>query len=265
MSSSKPFRSCAAGILTVCVGWTTLGPLRAQNTPDVQGIWSTTLNAEDHPAWRIEDHMCGRCAPVEYEYLRDLLADSRNSDRSLLELSREAGRVGQEYERELLTQAGRERLAEFQPAEDTARQCKPPFPHQLVMNPLPIAIEVNDEEVILRHHIWNTVRTVPLREPPPSVSGESSLYGSATAHFEGATLVVESLNVSAITTGDVSTIDGIRVIERYTASEGGSRLDIELAIDDPATYREPRVWHTARVRTPAVELFEYDPCEGLDE
>jgi len=237
----------------------------AQDGRGVEGVWSTTLNAEDHPAWRIEDHICGRCAPVEYEYLRDLLADSSNSDRTLPELSQEASQVGAAYERELLTDAGRERLQRFQPAEDTARQCRPPFPHQLVMNPLPISIEVNDEEVILHHHIWNTVRTVALREPPGAASGESSLYGAATARFEGPTLVVESLNVSAITTGNVSTVDGIRVVERYTPSLDGSRLDIELTLDDPATYREPRVWHTARVLTPEVELFEYDPCEGLDE
>ena len=259
-----PTRSCLAVVLAACAASASTASAQGQEL-SVEGVWSNRLNSEDHPAWRIEDHLCGNCAPAELDHLKALLADPRNSDRSLADLRQEAAQVGNRYLQQLFTDAGRDRQRQFEPPADASLECRPPFIHQLIMNPLPMAIEIHEEQVVFRHHIWNTVRTVPIADRPARAEGEGSLYGVATARFEGATLIVESVNIASIATGGVNTTDDTTVVERYTPSQNGSRLDIEVTLDDPETYREPRVWITARVRTPDVELFEYDPCEGLTE
>jgi hypothetical protein len=117
--------------------------------------------------------------------------------------------------------------------------------------------------VILHQQHWNVVRAVTLTAASPVAHGPPSSYGNSAARFEGATLVVESVNLLPLVTTEAVTTDEARVIERYSASEGGSRLDLELTIDDPGTYREPRVWYRPRIRTPDVQIITDDPCANL--
>jgi hypothetical protein len=81
------------------------------------------------------------------------------------------------------------------------------------------------------------------------------------ARFEGATLIVESVNVSPLELPMVTTAAGARVVERYTPRKDGARLDVELLIDDPKTFREPLVLSSARVRTADETIVEAPPCE----
>jgi hypothetical protein len=233
----------------------------------LEGVWSTTVMTSQHPAWLIEDHLCGFvCSPEEYEYLHRLLRDPANDKRSLQQLQQDMRTFGNQRVGKILTDAARERLAAVLDRGDTSRLCEPPdLRVAAVASPLPLAIRLHDGNIILHQQHWNVVRSIRLANESPTPNGPPSLYGNATARFEGATLVVESVNLLPMMTGESLTTDQARVTERYTLSEDGSRLDMELTIDDPATYREPRVWYQPRIRTPDVQLVEDDPCAGLRE
>ena len=233
----------------------------------LEGVWSATVMTRQHPAWLIEDHLCGFvCSPEEYQYLHRLLMDPANDKRSLQELQQDMRTFGNQQVDKSLTDAARERLAAVPERGDTSRLCEPPdLRVAAVASPLPLAIRLRDGNVILHQQHWNVVRTIRLANESPASSGPSSLYGNATARFEGATLVVESVNLLPMMTGESLTTDQARVTERYTLSEDGSRLDVEFTIYDSATYREPRVWYQPRIRTPDVQLVEDDPCAGLRE
>jgi len=240
--------------------------LRAQERRAIQGIWSTTFTAPDHPEWKIEDHFCQiACPPIAGQHIRSLLANPANDTRSLQELAQETTRVANQYVAQLMTDAARERRARYDPAADPAIRCEPPGLITLVLAPLPIAIEVQDDKVIIHHDHWNTVRAIRITDQStPSVAASTRL-GSSTARFEGSTLIVESRNLAGFTSQvqALTTTDGTRIVERYTASTNGARLDLELTIDDPASYREPLVLIQRRVRTPDEKILDIPPCEAI--
>ncbi|RPI63901.1 MAG: hypothetical protein EHM50_01560 [Lysobacterales bacterium] len=238
----------------------------AQDHARLEGVWSSTLTTPEDPRWRIEDHLCGMCTPSEYEHLQRLLADPANRDRGLRELQQEARTTSRLEIDQLVTAAARERFASITQPADGSATCDPPS--LLVAasgGPLPVSIELRDDHVILHNQHWNVVRTVRLSNAAPIATGEPSLYGNATARLEGSTLIVESVNLLPIATTEAVTTAKARVVERYTANEDGSRLDLEVAIDDPDTYREPRIWYRPRMRTSDVQIVEDDPCANLEE
>jgi hypothetical protein len=131
-----------------------------------------------------------------------------------------------------------------------------------VVGALPVAIEARDGGVIFRYDGSSNVRTIWMSgQAAPSVD-RPTLLGSSTARWEGPSLIVESRNVAGLTSRFLTTADGTRVVERYTVRDDGTRLELELTIDDPASFREPLVLVHARVRTPDVTLFGPLPCEA---
>jgi hypothetical protein len=225
----------------------------------IEGIWSTQLTIRDHPGWKIEDLLCARCPLTQYRYLQSLLADRKNDQRSLKELDEEAARVGRQYREKIATDSQRERLARYEVPDDLATRCEPPHLVQTVLAPMPLAIDVSPGVVTLHQHFWNDVRRIAVGDAAAS-RHEPQGGVVSSAYFDGDTLVVESRNVPALTIVGTSLTDGSRIVERYMPDAGGQRLDIEVTIENSESFREPLVLHDARVNTPNVELFAYEPC-----
>lgn len=256
----------AAAMVAVSLCWPLTDLLQAQERTAIQGFWSTDFTVPDHPEWRIEDHFCQiACLPIARQHLRSLLANPANDARPLQELGQEANQLANKYVAGLMTDAARERRTRYDPAADPVIRCEPPHLIMLVLAPPPIAIEVHDDHVIIHHEYWNTVRTIRIADRIASSVEGSSRLGSSTARFEGATLIVESRNLAGFTSQvqALTTTDGTRIVERYTASTNGARLDLELTIDDPASYREPLVLIQRRVRTPGEKILDIPPCEAI--
>jgi hypothetical protein len=257
MRSPRAVRSISPLIVAAVQGSCTTD--QAAPAEGLEGIWSTQLTMRDHPAWKVEDLLCARCPLTQYRHLQSLLADPKNDQRSLKELDEEATRIGREYRQKIATDSQRERLARYEIPADLATRCDPPHLMQTVLAPMPLAIDVTEGVVTLHQHFWNVARTIELGD---AAASQREPHGAvvSSAHFDGNTLVVESRNVPAITIVGTSLTDGTRIVERYTPDASGERLDIEVTIDNPESYREPLVLHDARVSTPDVELFAYQPC-----
>jgi hypothetical protein len=236
-----------------------------QSTARWDGVWSSTLTTPNDSRWRIEDHLCGVCTPSEYQHLQRLLADPANNARSLQELQQETRVASRQEIEQTVTVAGRERASQIAQPADESELCNPPNLLVVAAGPLPISIEVHADHVILRNQHWNVVRTVPVSDRAPLVTNEPSLYGDSTARVEGATLVVESVNVLPMTLAEAVTTEKATIIERYTASEDGSRLALTVEIRDSDTYREPRLVYRSRIRTPEVRLVDDEPCANLED
>jgi len=247
----------------------TAGRLEAQARATIQGIWSTVFTVPDHPDWSVEDHFCAFgalalsfCPPAARERLRAWLADPANYNRPLSALRQEANQVRNQFLERIMTDGARERRARYDPAADPESRCdRPPGLITHLMTSLPVAIDVHDERVLFRYDGSNTVRTIEITDRG-APAGEPTLLGSSTARFEGAALIVESRNVAGSTTRFHTTTDGTRVVERYMTSDGGRRLELELTIDDPASFREPLVLLHSRIRTPDETILGPLPCEA---
>jgi hypothetical protein len=251
--------------IAVFVSWS-MASQAQDGVSRLNGVWSSTLTTPNHSGWRIEDHLCGFCSPSEYRHLQRLLADPANNARSVGELQQEARTTERQRIDEIVTAAGRERLARIEQATDGSETCDPPnLLATSVGAPLPVAIEVHSDHVTLRNQHWSVVRTVSLSEKAPVATGTPTLYGTSTARFEGSTLIVESVNALPIVTGEAVTTERAVIVERYTASEDGSRLDLTVEIRDPDSYREPKLLYRPRIRMPEVRLVDDDPCANLDD
>lgn len=260
--------------LVAIVPWLLFAPVRelvAQDTSSIEGKWSEPVTAQDHPAWRIEDHLCVGCSVVAYEHLRALLADPANDERSLRELGQEARRIDEDYFERLLTDTHRERLSQYPQSADPSEVCEPPKHLLRVLSaPEPLEIIVGTNEVVLHQQSWNVYRRFVIGNESGISSDGSGLSESSTARFEGASLIIESHNVHGgavripFTQRRLVTTDAATIIERYTPSEDGSRLEIRFVVNDTDSFTEPFVMRDARVRTPDIEMFEYESCERPD-
>ncbi|MCY3751518.1 MAG: hypothetical protein OXG54_09005 [Gammaproteobacteria bacterium] len=239
--------------------------------PDISGVWSNALLTPDDERWRIEDLACARsgCSLAGFKYLQSLLQDPENDDRTVKELFYEMREYEQERNKDLLTPAGLEKQAQYDPAQGAALDCTPEgdsLRHQITA-PVPMAIEQYDDSVVFRYEYWNAVRTVYLdgRTLPPDAP--HTRLGHSTGYYEGDTLVVETTHVipnviSVPGRGALAPDPDTRFVERYTYHEDNGRLDLELAIIDPVHFRRPYENQRSFLPEPDWELEEF-VCEAI--
>ena len=123
-------------------------------------------------------------------------------------------------------------------------------------------VQTPRQVTILAQHD-NDVRRIYL-DVPHSENPKPSWYGESVGHYEGDTLVVDTIGLN-----DKTFIDNFRtphsvklhVIERYRLSEGGKFLDIEVVIDDPAVFLKP-LHVTKRLRRVEASLAEWRCVDG---
>jgi hypothetical protein len=67
-----------------------------------------------------------------------------------------------------------------------------------------------------------------------------TIHGFSTGVWEGTTLVVTTTNLNAPNFSfEITQSDQASLVERFTPSADGARLDYELVVTDPVTFTEP--------------------------
>src|SRR5579883_1302483 len=143
--------------------------------------------------------------------------------------------------------------------DDPEARCLPPGVPRMSTTPYPWSfIQTNDLLVIVYEggaHIW---RKVFLDGRPHNPQVEQTWLGDSIGHWEGDTLVVETVGQNDITWIDESGIphsNEMKVIERISRPDFG-HLTIEHTIDDPKTFSKP--WSfTTHPSLLKGELIEY--------
>jgi hypothetical protein len=77
---------------------------------------------------------------------------------------------------------------------------------------------------------------------PHSANPQSSWYGESIGHYEGDTLVVDTIGLNNKTFLDnyrTPHTEKLHVTERWRMIENGAKLEILLTIDDPDTFNQP--------------------------
>ena len=115
------------------------------------------------------------------------------------------------------------------------------------------------DHVAMLVEMTHTVRIVPLDGRPRHDRPIRQFVGESRGHWEGDTLVVESMHFNRLTGLRGSTPDA-RLVERFTRI-GPDAIQYEFTIEDPATWTSP--W-TAQVELQRTEepLYEYACHEG---
>jgi hypothetical protein len=162
------------------------------------------------------------------------------------------------------------------PAAETARanyndvldrptaQCIPnPPPMHVSSNLYLSGVEILDDRVMLRNEILDVERTVYTdgREHPEN--GERTNQGHSIGGWEDATLVVDTALFADHNSGNGRGVpSGPRkhLTERYSLSEDGTRMIVDILMEDPDYLAEPFEGRLELVYQPHLQLFRYN-CE----
>jgi hypothetical protein len=155
-------------------------------------------------------------------------------------------------------------LSDKQVQTDTVLQCQPPGVPRI--GP-PQKIMQNGREVVFLYNDVNGgfFRIVPTDGRSHRKEVGSSYLGDAIGHWEGDTLVVETVNFNEdtwlIDNGAFHTKD-LKVVERLR--QVGDTIEYQATAYDPAVLAEPWTTRLQTLRRTDKELEEPDRCEDRD-
>ena len=139
-----------------------------------------------------------------------------------------------------LTAAGQSELANFDVRDNPWFQCEPGTLPDILDGTQQIFRE--DGALIFRYEILEIERTVHLGLSDHPVGTAPSHLGHSIGRFDGGTLVVDTSLFTPATWGigaGVPSSDQKHVVERYTLTNNGRRLEVETLFEDPVYLSEP--------------------------
>jgi hypothetical protein len=162
-----------------------------------------------------------------------------------------------------LTPAARAQLAEFDRSTDNpTANCVPKGMPTIMEAPYPIEfvqqgngdILLKLEEYDLTRHIYMSPAGATRELPRPSPLGFS------VGRFDGTTLVVATTRISwpFFSQLGIRQSPAVEIVERFTPTADGSRLDYEMTVTDAATFTRPVVLRQHWLWLPSVTLLPYE-------
>jgi hypothetical protein len=144
------------------------------------------------------------------------------------------------------------------PDPDTPSRCLPHGVPRSMLTPYPMHIVQTPGQITIVHESGHNIRLIYLDEPqPPSVP--LTYMGHSVGHWEGDTLVIDTIGLNAETWLDEAGQphgEHLHVIEHLRKLADGSLEDV-LTLDDPEQFLHP--WSARRVYAPRpdLSLLEY--------
>jgi hypothetical protein len=144
--------------------------------------------------------------------------------------------------------------------------CRPGAISTMTMPRERILVLESPDEVTILYEMPRMVRRFPIgTERPANV--EPSYVGHSVAHWEGDTLVVDTIGFNGY--GELGafgqpTSPQLHTVERFTRGEDGS-IDIEVTLTDPEYYAEPFTFKRSWKQLEARHMHEYDCMENPRE
>src|SRR6266566_3042773 len=125
----------------------------------------------------------------------------------------------------------------------------------------PMYIVQGPKEVVLILQSFNDVRRIYLADKH-SENVKPSWYGESVGHYEGGTLVVDTIGLNDRTFVDnyrTPHTSQIHVVERFSLIEDGKVLQVSVTVDDPGAFNMP--WSAIqRYRRVQRAPMEEQPC-----
>ena len=151
-----------------------------------------------------------------------------------------------------------------EPFATTLTECLPGgVPEMVFGSPYPVQILETPGQVTLLYEMFNHFRIIHVGGTHPA-DPDPSYMGHSVGHWEGDTLVVDTMGLTERTSVDEIGIphsEALHVIERYRRMDAAN-IEVMLTIDDPQVFT--RRWNakvTYRAARPGAGLIEYI-CEN---
>ena len=160
-----------------------------------------------------------------------------------------------------LTESARESVLAYQGTEtDVTPYCAPKGMPLIMEQPFPIEFSQVDGNILLRAEEYDVVRKIHM-DPDVDRSGRSpSQLGYSAGQWDGDTLVVRTTDISYpwFNQRGVPQSEDSVIVERFTPTDQGSRLDYVLTVTDAAIFTEPVTMEKFWVYLPDQTVQPFD-------
>lgn len=161
-----------------------------------------------------------------------------------------------------LTSSAKEAIANYDSkSEKLMVNCNAKGLPAVMAQPYPIQFVKDGNDIVLKLEEFDTLRPIKMSAGDAAKAGES-IVGYSSGRWLGKTLLVTTTDIAW------SSFDGrgipfgpqAALVERFTPTEDGSRLDYTMTVLDPTTFAEPVVLEKFWFWYPDVSLMPYN-CE----
>ncbi len=161
-----------------------------------------------------------------------------------------------------LTPAARAQLAAFDRSTDNpTANCVPKGMPTIMEAPYPIEFVRRDNgDILLKLEEYDLTRTIYMRTDVTRELPQPSPLGFSVGRFDGPTLVVTTTRISwpFFSQLGIRQSPAVEIVERFTPTADGSRLDYEMTVTDAATFTRPVVLRQHWLWLPTVTLLPYE-------
>jgi hypothetical protein len=142
-----------------------------------------------------------------------------------------------------LTPEARRAVESFDRVEGSRRlanDCTPKGMPWMMEQPYDLAFEHDGGDILLRLEEFDIVRRIHMDWSGDRTAQAFSHQGFSTGVWDGKTLVVTTTNLDSPNfKWEVPQSEQASIVERFTPSAAGDRLDYEIVVTDPVTFTEP--------------------------
>lgn len=141
-----------------------------------------------------------------------------------------------------LTEAAAAAVQAFDGATNNpTRDCNPKGMPLIMEQPYPMEFVQADDTILLRLEEYDLVRTIHMDPEAASAERSASLLGHSLGRWEGASLVVTTTDIDWPWFNQLGIPQSGEsdIVERFSPTNDGSRLDYELTISDPINFTGP--------------------------
>jgi hypothetical protein len=161
-----------------------------------------------------------------------------------------------------LTPGARARLAAFDRSTDNpTANCVPKGMPTIMEAPYPIEfVQQEDGNILLKLEEYDLTRPIYMTTEIARELPQPSALGFSVGRFDGTTLVVTTTRISwpFFSQLGIRQSPAVEIVERFTPTEDGSRLDYEMTVTDAATFTRPVVLRQHWLWLPSVTLLPYE-------
>ena len=156
------------------------------------------------------------------------------------------------------------RIAQSQWVPIAGSECEPKGMPTIMEQPYPIEFVQEGADVVLRIEEYDTVRTIHMGDAESGEARERSLLGYSQGRWENSTLVVETSDIDWMyfDKEGIPQGDAMSIVERFTPSEDGSRLEYAMTVTDSEVFTEPVSLERHWVWRPGEVVRPYDCTWG---
>jgi hypothetical protein len=136
--------------------------------------------------------------------------------------------------------------------------CEPSGVPNVITLPAPVLFIQRPNQVMILYQRDHQVRRIHMNVPHSAIA-RPSWYGDSVGHYEGDTLVVDTIGMNDKTPVDIFGTphsDALHVVERYRLIDDGKQLEVVFTVEDPRAFTTPWAGRMVYARSNAGELTE---------